>query len=157
MAKNSTFRRASPPPYRGRGRPATRGALVRPLPRSYRGQAIPATPPDHVATWHEDDHLLRAEVWADPVLPDAPAGSPSFTVVAIHAPGYPDPLLLARPLPLPPRTLRACSADRWPVEQAPLAAKQLLGAARQFVSAPETGRPSGASVRTTAGSTWQPD
>jgi len=138
VAKNSTFRRASPPPYRGRGRPATRGALVRPLPRSYRGRAIPATPPDHVATWHEDDHLLRAEVWADLVLPDAPARGPSFTVVAIHAPGYPDPLLLASPLPLPPRTLRACYADRWPVEQAPLAAKQMLGAARQFVSAPET-------------------
>src|SRR5215217_646782 len=49
VAKTSTFRRASPPPYRGRGRPATRGALVRPLPRRYRGRAIPATPPDHVA------------------------------------------------------------------------------------------------------------
>ena len=28
--------------------------------------------------------------------------------------------------------------DRWPVEQVPLTGKQLLGAARQFVSAPET-------------------
>src|SRR5215210_6543368 len=138
VAKNSTFRRASPPPYRGRGRPATRGALVRPLPRRYRGRAIAASPPDRVETWAEGDDLLRAEVWADLVLPDAPAGSASFTVVALHDPGYPDPLLLASPLPLPPRTLRACYADRWPVEQAPLAAKQMLGAARQFVSAPET-------------------
>ncbi len=31
LAKNSTFRRASPPPYQGRDRPPTRGALVRPL------------------------------------------------------------------------------------------------------------------------------
>src|SRR5215208_3156739 len=111
VAKNSTFRRASPPPYRGRGRPATRGALVRPLPRGYKGRPIPATPPDHVATWHEDDQLLRAEVWADLVLPDAPAGSASLTVVAIHDPRYQAPLLLATPLPLPPRTLRACYAD----------------------------------------------
>ncbi len=27
--------------------------------------------------------------------------------------------------------------DRWPVEQVPLAAKQMLGGARQFVFAPE--------------------
>ncbi len=32
-AKNATFRRAQAPAYHGRGRPPTRGALVRPLPR----------------------------------------------------------------------------------------------------------------------------
>ncbi len=30
--------------------------------------------------------------------------------------------------------------DRWAVEQVPLAAKQMVGAARQFVQAPETGQ-----------------
>src|SRR5436853_624728 len=30
LAKNATFRRAAPPPYGGRGRPPTRGAVVRP-------------------------------------------------------------------------------------------------------------------------------
>ncbi len=137
-AKNSTYRRATPPPYGGRGRPATRGELVRPLPRAYKGRLIPATPPDRVETWHEGEQLLRAEVWTGLVLPDAARDSPTFTVVAIHDPAYRDPLLLATPLALPPRTLRDCYADRWPVEQLPLAAKQLLGAARQFVSAPET-------------------
>ncbi len=34
LAKNSIFRRASPPAYAGRGRPATRGEVVRPLPRT---------------------------------------------------------------------------------------------------------------------------
>jgi hypothetical protein len=138
LAKNATFRRRTPPAYGGRGRPATRGELVRPLPRSYRGRLIPATPPERVETWQEDGHLLRGEVWHALVLPDAAADSPTVTVVALHDPRHREPLLLATPLPLSPRTLRACYPDRWPVEQVPLAAKQMVGAARQFVSAPET-------------------
>jgi DDE superfamily endonuclease len=138
LAKNATFRRVVPPPYGGRGRPATRGAVVRPLARTYKGRAIPATGPDRVETWHEGDELLRAAIWAEVVLPDAEPGSPSCTVVAIHDPRHREPLLLATSLPLPPRAARECYRDRWPVEQLPLAAKQLLGAARQFVHAPET-------------------
>ena len=138
VAKNATFRRATPPPYGGRGRPPTRGDLVRPLPRTYQGAPIPATPPDRAETWHEDGRLLRAERWADLVLPDAAADSPRFTAIAIYDPRYRDPVLLATPLPLPPRTARDCYRDRWPVAQPPLAAKQLLGADRQFVHAPET-------------------
>ncbi len=82
--------------------------------------------------------LLRAEVWADLVLPEADAASPAFTIVAIHDPRHREPLVLASPLPAPPRALRDLYRDRWPVEQLPLAAKQMLGAARQFVHAPET-------------------
>jgi hypothetical protein len=40
LAKNATFRRAAPPPYGGRGRPPTRGAVVRPLPRTSHGHPI---------------------------------------------------------------------------------------------------------------------
>jgi hypothetical protein len=138
LARNATFRRATPPPYGGRGRPPTRGAVVRPLPRAYKGRPLPASPPDRVETWQEGDCLLRAEVWADLVRPDADADSPTFAVIAIHDPRHRAPLLLASPLALPARTLRDCYADRWPVEQLPLAAKQLLGAARQFVHAPAT-------------------
>jgi hypothetical protein len=137
-AKNATFRRAAPPPYGGRGRPPTRGALVRPLPRAYKGKPLPATPPDRVETWHEDGGLLRAEVWTDLVRPDADADGPAFAVVAIHDPRHREPLLLATPLALPARAVRDLYRDRWPVEQLPLAAKQMLGAARQFVHAPET-------------------
>jgi hypothetical protein len=136
LAKNATFRRATPPAYGGRGRPPTRGAVVRPLPRTYQGQVVPATPPDRVETWCEDTLLLRAEVWSD--LLRADADSPTVTVLAIYDPRFRAPLLLASPLALPARTIRDCYVDRWPIEHLPLAAKQLLGAARQFVHAPET-------------------
>ena len=138
VARNSTFRRATPPPYGGRGRPPTRGAVVRPLPRTAKGRTIPATPPDARTTWTDDGVLLRADVWTDLVLPTAQADGPSFAVVAIHDPRHREPLLLASPLPVTPQVLHDLYHDRWPGEQLPLAAKQMLGAARQFVSAPET-------------------
>ena len=138
LAKKATFRRAAPPPYGGRGHPATRGAVVRPLPRSRKGHPIPATPPERTATWAEAGRLLRAEVWADLLLPAAAADAPACTVLAIHDPRYREPLLLATALPLTPQQARDCYRDRWPVAQLPLAAKQMLGAARQFVHAPET-------------------
>jgi hypothetical protein len=138
VPRNFTARRATPPPYGGRGRPPTRGWLVRPLPRRRKARAIAATPPDQVVAWTEDDRLVRAEVWTNLVLPATPLGSPSFTVVAVHHPAYREPLLLATPLALPPQPARAIYRDRWPVEQLPLAAKQMIGAARQFVHAPET-------------------
>ncbi len=138
LAKNATFRRAAPPPYGGRGRPPTRGAVVRPLPRTYQGRPIPAAPPDRRETWTEGGTLLRAEVWVDLVLPEAEANAPTFAVVALYDPRHREPLLLASPLAVTPPELRALYRDRWPVEQLPLAAKQMVGAARQFVHAPET-------------------
>lgn len=138
LPKNFTARRATPPAYRGRGRPPTRGAFVRPLSRQRKGRVIAATPPDQTMTWTEGGIPLRAEQWLALVLPKAGPDSPVFTVVAVHDPRYAEPLLLATPLPLTPPVLRAIYRDRWPVEQLPLAAKQMLGAARQFVHAPET-------------------
>jgi hypothetical protein len=139
LARNATFRRATPPAYRGRGRPPTRGAVVRPLARTYQGRPLAATPPDAALSWEEAAGVrLRAEVWRDLVLPTAGPQAPPLTVVALHDPRYRDPWLLATPLPLTPPALRALYRDRWPVEQLPLVAKQLLGAARQFVHAPQT-------------------
>jgi hypothetical protein len=138
LAKNATARRASPPPYAGRGRPATRGALVRPLARRYRGRELAATPPDRVETWQQGEALARAEEWDGLALPDAAPGGPTFRIVAIHDPRWGEPLLLASTLAVAPRALRDLYHDRWPVEQVPLVGKQLIGAARQFVSAPET-------------------
>jgi hypothetical protein len=117
---------------------ATRGTVVRPLPRAYKGKPLPATPPDQVATWQEDGTLLRAEVWGELVRADADAASPTLTAIAIHDPRHREPLLLVTPLALTPQQARDCYRDRWPVEQLPLAAKQMLGASRQFVHAPET-------------------
>jgi hypothetical protein len=142
LLKNVTARRAAPPPYPGRGRPATHGDLVRPLARRRKERAIPATPPDQTTTWTEHgsdgDRTLHAALWTELVVPDAVPGSPTFTIVAITDPAYTEPLLVATPLDLAPRVLRDLYRDRWPVEQLPLAAKQMLGAARQFVHAQET-------------------
>jgi hypothetical protein len=142
LLKNVTARRADPPPYPGRGRPATHGDLVRPLARRRKDREIAATPPDAVTSWTEHgsdgDRTLRAEQWTDLVRPDAAPGSPTFTIVAIFDPSYTEPLLVATPLDLSPQTLRDLYRDRWPVEQLPLAAKQMLGAARQFVHEHET-------------------
>jgi hypothetical protein len=138
LPKHCIARRATPPPYGGRGRPPTRGALVRPLARQRQGKLLPATPADAVVTWTEDGRVLRAEQWTELVLADAPTDAPRFQVVAVQDPRYKTPLLVATPLGLTPREVRDLYRDRWPVEQVPLTAKQLLGAARQFVSAPET-------------------
>ena len=62
----------------------------------------------------------------------------SAQVVAIYDPCYREPWLLACPLRLSSPALRGLYRDRWPVEQVPLAAKQMLGGARQFVFAPES-------------------
>jgi hypothetical protein len=138
LPKHCIARRATPPPYGGRGRPPTRGALVRPLARQRQGKLLPATPADAVVTWTEDGRVLRAEQWTELVLADAPTDAPRFQVVAVQDPRYKTPLLVATPLGLTPREVRDLYRDRWPVEQVPLTAKQMLGAARQFVSAPET-------------------
>ena len=137
-AKNVTGRRADLAAYPGRGRPRTRGELIRPLARTYRGRELAATPPDHVVPWQEGDAVIRAEWWDDLVLPDVPLGSPTFRLIVIHDPRWTEPLVLATTLAISARALRDLYLDRWPVEQLPLAAKQMLGAARAFVSAPET-------------------
>jgi len=45
---------------------------------------------------------------------------------------------LATSLKQKPATVKAIYNDRWPVEQIPLAAKQMVGAQRQFVHADES-------------------
>ena len=137
-AKNVTGRRASLAAYPGRGRPRTRGELIRPLARTYRDHELAATAPDHVVTWQEGDVVIRAEGWDDLVLPDVPLDRPTFRLVVIHDPRWTEPPVLATTLAVSARALRDLYLDRWPVEQLPLAAKQMLGAARAFVSAPET-------------------
>ncbi len=137
-AKNITGRRAVPPAYPGRGRPRWRGELIRPLARTYRGRTLAATRPDQSLTWHEGDAIVRADWWDDLVLADVPADRATFRLVVIHDSRWTEPLVLATTLSISARALRALYLDRWPVEQLPLAAKQMLGAARSFVSETET-------------------
>jgi hypothetical protein len=137
---NFTARRAALPTYSGKGRRPTRGAVVRPLPRTYKGHTLAATPPDRRETWQggtpEAPCIVSAQFWDNLVLPDALPGAPTFTTVVIHDPRFAEPLLLNTPLPLSGGQVQAVYRDRWPVEGLPLWAKQILGAARQFVFAP---------------------
>jgi len=140
LATNFTARRNQPRPYGYKGRKPVYGEKIRPLERSYKGKIIAASAPDRIETWAEEGVALRAEIWDDLILPGAVPGpqAKTFRVYAIYDPDYKTPWLLATPLNLKPATVRAIYRDRWPVEQIPLAAKQMVGAHRQFVHADES-------------------
>ena len=139
---NCTARRAALPAYHGKGRRPTRGAVVRPLPRTSKEHTRAATPPDRRETWQggtpEAPCIISAQVWDNLVLPEAPLDAPRFPCLVIHAPRFAEPLLLNTPLPLSGAQAQAMYRDRWSVAGLPLGAKQMLGAARQFVFAPES-------------------
>lgn len=136
---NFTARRATLPAYGGKGRRPTKGALVRPLPRTYKERPLAATPPDRCETWQggtpEAPCIVAAQYWDNLVLPDAAPDAPTFTCIVIRDPRFAEPLLLNTSLPLRGAQAQAMYRDRWPVEGLPLWAKQMLGAARQFVFA----------------------
>jgi len=138
LAENFTARRNTLPPAKGPA--AEYGVLVRPLARTRKGKLIPATPPDRTERWTADGLAFRAESWDDLVLPEVKvsATAATFNVAAIYAPRFCTPWLLASPVKLTGPVWRGLYRDRWPVEQLPLAGKQMLGGARQFVSAPES-------------------
>jgi hypothetical protein len=140
LATNFTARRNQPLPYAGKGRKPVYGEKIRPLERSYNGKIIPASSPDRVETWTEAGVAMRAEIWEDLILPGLIPGpqAKAFRVYAIYDPAYNTPWLLATPLDLKAATVKAMYRDRWPVEQVPLAAKQMVGAHRQFVHADES-------------------
>jgi hypothetical protein len=140
LATNFTARRNSPAPYGGKGRIPIYGEKIRPLERSYKGKTIAASRPDRVESWLEQGVMWRAEIWEEVILPGIAPGpdAHTFRVYAIHDPAYATPWLLATPLKLKAATVKAMYHDRWPVEQIPLAAKQMVGAHRQFVHAEES-------------------
>lgn len=139
LAKNFTARRNVLPEYEG-GRPTEYGEIVRPLARSYAGKPIPATAPDRVETWQHLGFEFRAEFWDHLVRSECKpsAENPTFTVAAVYDPRFDNPWLLACPLQLRGADLWGFYRDRWPIEQLPLASKQMVGAHRQFVSAEES-------------------
>jgi hypothetical protein len=145
--KNMTMRRASPPAYAGRGRPATRGEVVRPLPRRYKGREIPACAPDATCRW-EDTRVdgtiftLEAKLWRQVVLPAQTHWTISdqklmsktvWTVVVIQHPDFDEPMVVLMNVALNPQQAYRVVRSRWGIEQPPLVAKQLLGMHRQFV------------------------
>lgn len=133
VARNFTARRNVLPTYKGRGRRPAYGERVRPLPRTHTGKTIAATPPDATAQWMVAGRLVQAQVWDNVVLSTATPGAAVWRCVVIHDPRYQEPLVVATNLPVSAFALWGLSRDRWPIEQLPLAAKQMVGAHRAFV------------------------
>ena len=133
VARNFTARRNVLPAYKGRGRGLIYGERVRPLPRTYKGKRIAATPPDATTQWVVGGRMLQAQVWDNLVLSTATPGGPAFRCVVIDDPRSQEPWVLATNLPVSAYALWCLYRDRWPIEQMPLAAKQMLGAHRAFV------------------------
>lgn len=140
LATNFTARRNYLPEYMGKGRKPVYGERIRPLERHYKGKTLSKSAPDREETWCEAGRKMRAEIWENLVLPNMipDPQSKTFNVYAIYDPAYTTPWLLAIPLKLKAVTVTAIYRDRWPVEQIPLAAKQMVGACRQFVHADES-------------------
>lgn len=130
VAKNFTARRAAVPAYAGRGRRPTRGVLVRPCARRYREHTLAATPPDRTESWWWQGRQLQAHIWEELVNATGKPKRPTFTCYLIRDPDYREPWLLISPLQLSAAEAHAAFRERWPVEQLPQTAKQLLGAHR---------------------------
>lgn len=123
-----------------KGRPAEYGQLIRPLARTRKGKELPATAADRIERWTEAAGDFRAEFWDKVVRAEVKVQADNVltTAIAIYDPRFSEPWLLACPLPLSGQVVRDLFRDRWPIEQIPLAGKQMLGGARQFVFAPES-------------------
>ena len=141
MALNCTGRRDYLPPYKGRGCYPKWGEKVRPLPRTHLDNVIPATSPDQCETIQFEGREIVVHGWLD-LIPPAykPGQAPErFTIWVFFDPLYDKPLVLGTNLQqTEPLTIFCLYQDRWPVEQIPLVAKQMLGLHRQFVFAPES-------------------
>lgn len=142
LPRNATACRAELPDRApdAKGRPREYGDLIRPLPRCYRGQLIAASDPDEQVHWTQDDTVFRADLWHHLVRRDCKVSddTPRFSIAVIHDPRFAQPWVLAFNIPTTAAEVMAIYRDRWPIEQMPLAAKQMLGAQRQFVFAPES-------------------
>jgi hypothetical protein len=135
-ATNFTARRNFLPPYKGVGRHPEYGEIVRPLSRTYKDHEIPATPADATARWKVGKRWLKAYLWNDLVPEGSKPGGRSLRCVVIVDPQYKHPLVLVTTLGVTAYALWCLYLDRWPIEQIPLAAKQMLGAMRAFVFNP---------------------
>jgi hypothetical protein len=136
--KNFTARKNQVPLYSGQGRPPVYGVKVRPLSRKRAGKTTKATQPDAVARWKDGKYTLRAHLFENLVQSDQTPGNVCFRCVVIFDPRYKDPLVLVTNLPVTAYVLWRLYRDRWPIEQLPLAAKQISGCERAFVFGEES-------------------
>lgn len=134
-AQNVAARRSQPPaPAAGkRGRRATRGSVVRPTTRSYRGKLLPATAADREETFWYQGRQLHAK-WFEQIVVSGSSRVVSCLVVSDPRYKYPWVLLtdLAR---VSAQTVYLLYRSRWSIEQLPQTGKQILGGYRSFVHA----------------------
>jgi hypothetical protein len=135
LGTNCTARRPHLPAYRGRGRPPARGILVRPLARKWKDRTLPATCPDVVAAFEFSGRTIIAYGWPEVMRADlnVAADHERYSVWVFADPLFKTPLVLGTNLSVAADVIFNLYLDRWPVEQIPLVAKQLLGCHRQFV------------------------
>jgi len=140
LASNCTARRNELPAYSGKGRPPEYGRRVRPLKRRWKKRTIEATKPDFSTSFEHEQRTIQVLGWSELVLADMKPhpGNETFSILVFFDPLYLQPLVLGTNVSLQPVTAFKLYLDRWPVEQIPLAAKQMLGLHRQFVFAPES-------------------
>lgn len=140
LASNCTARHNELPEYSGQGRRPKYGKLVRPLSRQRKGQTIEATKPEKETSFEVDGRTIRTQSWHNLVVSDCKVDPchETFSIWVFFDPLYTNPLILGTNLCLKPVSLFKFYLDRWPVEQVPLVAKQMLGLHRQFVFAPES-------------------
>jgi hypothetical protein len=134
---NVTARRNELLPYCGRGRRPKFGEIVRPQARQREGREIPASPADCVETFVYQERLIEAKGWHGLVRIDqhVSVANETFSIWVLADPAYEKPWVIATNLACSAETAYRFYLNRWPVEQIPLVAKQLLGMHRQFVFA----------------------
>jgi hypothetical protein len=140
LANNATARRNQLPEYKGRGRWPEYGERVRPLPRRWKERQIAATAPDHETQFVHDGRTIQVAIWWQQVPVDTKVDplNKTFAIYAYTDPAYKTPLLLATNLTCAAHIPYLMYRERWPVEQAPLSAKQMIGLHRSFVFSKES-------------------
>lgn len=137
MDLNCSARHNHLPARKPRGRPPEYGQKVRPLPRHWKNRTIVATKPDFSTSFQFNGRTVGVKSWHNLVRIDQKVAvdNETFSILVFNDPLYRKPLVLGTNLVAKPASIFCLYLDRWPVEQIPLAAKQMLGLHRQFVSA----------------------
>jgi hypothetical protein len=137
MANNCTAHRNQLPIYKGNGRYPEYGETVRPLARAHGSNTIPATKPDKTSLFTHAGRTIEVHSWSN-LVSSTTKVDPDASTLSIYVffdPAYKKPLVLATDLNISAEDVYLIYKDRWPVEQSPLAAKQMIGLHRQFVFA----------------------
>ena len=134
---NLTARRNKLLDYCGRGRRPKFGEIVRPQARRRNGKWIAASQADTIESFVYQGRQIKAKGWHNLVRNNQHVSSTNqtFNIWVLEDPAYENPWVLATNLECSPETAYRFYLNRWPIEQIPLVAKQLLGMNRQFVYA----------------------